>query len=167
VTPATWTGPVDLPPVGHAPLVGDVVEFDEPRGLGVIEYGPGRRLGFHCTAITDGTRQVAVGTVVAFIVSAAHLGRLEAHSVRPLPGVVRPGSTLASTGSPSTALPQVGAVPVGAVPPGSVPPGSLPSGAPPGEAGPERATPASGVPVVVPSAPSPPPSGSDGGTEPG
>ena len=82
--------------MGQAPLVGDVIEFDEPRGLGVVEYGPGRRLGFHCTAITDGTRRIAVGTVVAFIVSAGRLGRLEARSVRPLPGVVPPGSTLES-----------------------------------------------------------------------
>ena len=87
-------GPLDLLPVGHVPLVGDVVEFDEPRGLGVIEYGPGQRLPFHCTAITDGSRQIAVGTVAAFVVAAGHLGRLEARSVRPLPGVVPPGSTL-------------------------------------------------------------------------
>ena len=51
---------------GRSPLVGDVVEFDEPRGLGMVEYGPGRRLPFHCTAITDGSRRIAVGTVVAF-----------------------------------------------------------------------------------------------------
>jgi hypothetical protein len=92
VTPGA--GPFDLVPVGHAPLVGDVVEFDEPRGLGVIEYGPGQRLPFHCTAITDGSRQIAVGTVAAFVVAAGRLGRLEARSVRPLPGVVPPGSTL-------------------------------------------------------------------------
>ncbi|HUD17383.1 MAG TPA: hypothetical protein VMQ59_08970, partial [Acidimicrobiales bacterium] len=84
----------DLVPVGRAPLVGDVIEFDEPRGLGVVEYGTGQRLTFHCTAITDGTRRIDVGTVVAFVVSAGRLGRLEARSVRPLPGVVPPGSTL-------------------------------------------------------------------------
>lgn len=94
MTSPAWTGPVDPPPVGPTPLVGDVIEFDEPRGLGLVEYGPGRRLGFHCTAITDGSRTIAVGTVVAFIVSAGRLGRLEARSVRPLPGVVPPGSTL-------------------------------------------------------------------------
>ena len=55
----------DLVPVGRAPLVGDVIEFDEPRGLGVVEYGAGQRLTFHCTAITDGTRRIDVGTVVA------------------------------------------------------------------------------------------------------
>ena len=36
-----------------------------------------------------------MGTVVAFEVAAGRLGRLEARSVRPLPGVVPPGSTLA------------------------------------------------------------------------
>jgi cold shock CspA family protein len=92
-----WTGLHDLPPVGGSPLVGEVAEFDDDRGLGVVEYGPGRRLPFHCTAITDGSRQIGAGTVVAFVVSAGRLGRLEARSVHPLPGVVRPGSTL-STG---------------------------------------------------------------------
>lgn len=95
MSPPVWTGPVDLIPVGKAPLVGDVVEFDDPRGLGVVEYGPGRRVGFHCTAITDGSRTIAVGTVVAFVIAAGRLGRLEARYVRPLPGVVSPGSTLA------------------------------------------------------------------------
>jgi cold shock CspA family protein len=92
-----WTGLHDLPPVGGSPLVGEVAEFDDDRGLGVVEYGPGHRLTFHCTAITDGSRQIAPGTVVAFVVTAGRLGRLEARSVHPLPGVVRPGSTL-STG---------------------------------------------------------------------
>ena len=49
----------DLVPVGGAPSIGNVAEFDEPRGLGVIEYGPGRHLPFHCTAITDGSRQIS------------------------------------------------------------------------------------------------------------
>jgi cold shock CspA family protein len=71
-----------------------VAEFDEPRGLGVVEYGPGHRLPFHCTAITDGSRRIDVGAVVAFEISAGRLGQLEASSVRPLPGVVRPGASL-------------------------------------------------------------------------
>ncbi len=94
MTPTGRAGQVDLPPVGPAALVGDVIEFDEPRGVGTLEYGAGRRLGFHCTAITDGSRRIAIGTVVAFTVRAGHLGHLEAASVRPLPGVVPPGSTL-------------------------------------------------------------------------
>ncbi len=85
---------MELVPVGGGPLVGDVAAFDEARGLGVIEYGPGRTLPFHCTAITDGTRRIPVGAVVAFSVTAGRLGLLEARTVRPLPGVVRPGSSL-------------------------------------------------------------------------
>lgn len=77
-------------------MVGVVTEFDEHRGLGVVDSGPGWRIPFHCTAITDGTRRIAVGTVAAFVVSAGRLGRLEARSVRALPGVVPPGSTLPS-----------------------------------------------------------------------
>src|SRR5580704_17175266 len=92
-----WTGLHDLPPVGGSPLIGEVAEFDDDRGLGVVEHGPGRRLPFHCTAITDGSRHIEAGTVVAFVVTAGRIGRLEARSVHPLPGVVRPGSTL-STG---------------------------------------------------------------------
>ena len=90
-----WSGPSDRVPAGRNPLVGDVAEFDDPRGLGVIEFGTGHRIDFHCTAITDGSRHIDVGTVVAFEVSAGRLGRLEAHSVRPLPGVAQPGATLA------------------------------------------------------------------------
>ena len=89
-----WMAAGDLQPVGRSPSIGNVAEFDDPRGLGSLEYGPGLRLGFHCTAITDGTRQIEVGTVVAFTVAAGRLGRLEARSVRPLPGVAPPGSTL-------------------------------------------------------------------------
>ena len=99
MTPGGSNGAFDLVPVGRTPLVGDVIEFDEPRGLGVIEYGFGRQLPFHCTAITDGSRQIAVGTVVAFGVAAGRLGRLEARYVRPLPGVVSPGSSLAPGGA--------------------------------------------------------------------
>ncbi len=84
--------PYDLVPADPSPLIGDVAEYDEARGLGVIEYGPARQVAFHCTAITDGSRLIAVGTVVAFVVSAGRLGRLEASSVRPLPGVVPRGN---------------------------------------------------------------------------
>ncbi len=66
----TWKGLHDLPPVGGSPLIGHVAEFDEDRGLGIVEYGPGRRLPFHCTAITDGSRRIEDGTVVAFVTAA-------------------------------------------------------------------------------------------------
>ncbi len=93
-----WSGPSGRVPAGRHPLVGDVAEFDDPRGLGVIEFGTGHRIDFHCTAITDGSRHIDVGTVVAFEVSAGRLGRLEAHAVRPLPGVPQPGATLIQDG---------------------------------------------------------------------
>src|ERR1019366_4752380 len=95
MTPTLSNGSSGLVPVGRAPLVGDVAEFDEQRGLGSIEYGPGQVIPFHCTAITDGTRRIEAGAVVSFRIAAGRLGRLEARSVRPLPGVVAPGSTLA------------------------------------------------------------------------
>jgi cold shock CspA family protein len=59
-------------------VAGRVVEFDDPRGLGVIETEDGERFGFHCTAIADGTRTLAVDTAVRFDVVAGHLGRWEA-----------------------------------------------------------------------------------------
>jgi CspA family cold shock protein len=61
---------------------GVVVEFDEPRGLGVIE-ADGTRYPFHCTAILDGTRNIPVGTKVTFEVRAAGMGRWEATAIAP------------------------------------------------------------------------------------
>jgi cold shock CspA family protein len=58
-------------------LNGSVVDFDEERGLGTIEVGE-KRYPFHCTALLDGTRTVAVGTAVTFEVAPGHLGTWEA-----------------------------------------------------------------------------------------
>ena len=82
---------IDLVPVGGRPWSAWWPSSTRTGGSAWSSTGPGRRIPFHCTAITDGTRQIAVGTVVAFVVSAGRLGRLEARSVRPLPGVVPPG----------------------------------------------------------------------------
>jgi len=60
--------------------LGTVVEFDEARGLGEVQ-SPAGRWPFHCTAIADGTRTIAVGTAVAFEVVAGHLGRDEARGL--------------------------------------------------------------------------------------
>jgi len=76
----------ELVPAGDATLLGTVVEFDDPRGVGTVDCG-GRSVPFHCTAITDGSRHIEVGTVVAVRIRAARLGRLEARSVHPIPGV--------------------------------------------------------------------------------
>ena len=56
---------------------GQVVAFDEPRGLGTIEGG-GRSYPFHCTALLDGTRAVEPGTAVTFEVRPAGMGLWEA-----------------------------------------------------------------------------------------
>ena len=82
-------GPADLVPVGSTTLLGTVTEFDEPRGLGVVRCGS-RTVAFHCTAISDGTRDIAVGTAVAVRIGAGRLGRLEARSVHPLPATPDP-----------------------------------------------------------------------------
>ena len=96
MTPPYPTSPSDLVPVSRAPLIGNVVSFDEARGLGMVECGPGRTVPFHCSAITDGSRTIDVGAVVAVRIVAGRLGILEARSVRPLPGVVSPGGSLAA-----------------------------------------------------------------------
>ena len=46
---------------------------------------------FHCTAITDGSRRIEVGAVVAFVVAAGRLGRLEARLGPPAPRRGAPG----------------------------------------------------------------------------
>lgn len=67
----------------HEELTGRVVAFDEARGLGTVEAADGRRLGFHCTAIADGTRSIAEGAEVRFRVVAAHRGVWEATGLVP------------------------------------------------------------------------------------
>lgn len=63
---------------------GTVVEFDEHKGVGAVERSDGRRLFFHCTAVADGSRSIAVGAKVAFQVAAGHGGHWEATSVTKL-----------------------------------------------------------------------------------
>jgi len=96
VSPALPGDGPDLLPVGSATLIGTVLEFDDPRGVGMVGCGD-RYVPFHCTAITDGSRHIDVGTVVAIRIGPARLGRVEARSVRPLPGVHAAG-TLAVDG---------------------------------------------------------------------
>jgi CspA family cold shock protein len=64
-------------------VTGHVVEFDDHRGLGVVEGDDGARYPFHCTAIVDGTRTIPPGARVEFDVVAGPIGRYEAASVRP------------------------------------------------------------------------------------
>ena len=60
---------------------GTVAEFDAHRGYGTLRDDAGRAWFFHCTAIADGTRDVAVGRVVTFVAVAGPLGRWEAAEV--------------------------------------------------------------------------------------
>jgi cold shock CspA family protein len=60
-----------------------VSSFDAERGLGTVVTDDGRSLPFHCTAIADGSRTIAVGARVAFVVVAGHLGRWEATGLAP------------------------------------------------------------------------------------
>ena len=60
-----------------------MTEFDEARGLGTVDGDDGHRYPFHCTAIADGSRTIAVGTEVRFTVAPGHRGRYEARSLAP------------------------------------------------------------------------------------
>ncbi len=64
-------------------MTGTVTEFDDDAGLGVITADEdGGAFPFHCTAIADGTRTIAVGTRVQFE-RQARLGRYEAAAITP------------------------------------------------------------------------------------
>ena len=83
------------------PLIGTVATFDRERGLGTVEAdavqadqaqgavqgasGGTAPVPFHCTAITDGTRDIAVGTRVTYLVAATHRGGHEARGLTPVP----------------------------------------------------------------------------------
>lgn len=64
---------------------GVVTAFDEAAGLGTVTADDGAQHPFHCTAIADGSRTIAVGTPVRFEVVAGRQGRWEAAEVRPRP----------------------------------------------------------------------------------
>jgi CspA family cold shock protein len=66
-----------------SPGTGVVESFDDPRGLGVVRSDDGVDYPFHCTAVADGTRTIAVGTPVSFRVAAGRRGRWEATDLRP------------------------------------------------------------------------------------
>jgi cold shock CspA family protein len=71
------------------PRTGSVGDFDDHRGLGTVIGDDGRRYPFHCTAVSDGSRHIDVGTRISFVLAAAHLGRLEARSLVPVGPVVQ------------------------------------------------------------------------------
>ena len=77
-------------PVTSETLRGTVVNFDDRLGLGVVEAAQksapeiATRFGFHCTQIADGSRRIAPGTKVTFVVVARHGGVWEAAELQPL-----------------------------------------------------------------------------------
>ena len=73
-----------MSPVSMASRTGSVESFDEPRGLGAVRTDDGVVLPFHCTAIADGSRTIAVGQAVRFSVVPGNLGRWEATQIIPL-----------------------------------------------------------------------------------
>jgi cold shock CspA family protein len=60
---------------------GRVLAFDDSSGLG--EVADDARWPFHCSAVADGTRSVAVGAIVAFSLVPGRAGRWEASDLRP------------------------------------------------------------------------------------
>ncbi|HXQ59032.1 MAG TPA: hypothetical protein VN799_03010 [Acidimicrobiales bacterium] len=68
---------------------GVVDEFDDHRGLGHVLGDDGRRYGFHCTAVADGSRHIDVGARITFLLSAGHLGRFEARAIVPMADAVQ------------------------------------------------------------------------------
>lgn len=63
------------------PRTGTVVDFDADRGLGAVRDDAGDVIPFHCTALVDGSRSVAVGTRVTFVTAAGHRGLIEARGL--------------------------------------------------------------------------------------
>ena len=67
---------------------GTVVAFDEARGLGTVRRDDGPsgpvEYPFHCTAVADGSRTIAVGTAVTWRVAAGRMGRWEAIAIVPV-----------------------------------------------------------------------------------
>ncbi len=67
---------------------GTVTSYESARGLGTLSArGSGasdQRYAFHCTAIADGSREIAEGAHVSFRVGAVGPGTWEAIDVRPV-----------------------------------------------------------------------------------
>jgi cold shock CspA family protein len=57
---------------------GKVERFDKDVGLGEVLAADARLYPFHCTEIADGSRDIAVGAEVSFVVAPGHRGRWEA-----------------------------------------------------------------------------------------
>jgi cold shock CspA family protein len=62
---------------------GQVTQFDEACGLGVVTTADGAEHPFHCVEIADGTRTIDIGIDVEFEPK-RKLGRIEAAAIRPI-----------------------------------------------------------------------------------
>jgi len=60
---------------------GVVESFVDESGLGTVKDETGRTFAFHCTSISDGSRTIAVGTPVEFVVAAGLKGQFEARRI--------------------------------------------------------------------------------------
>lgn len=72
----------------HTRRHGRVADFDEHAGYGhLVEVSgnaaSGAQWWFHCTAVADGSRRIAIDTPVWFRLAPGHLGRFEAVDVVP------------------------------------------------------------------------------------
>jgi cold shock CspA family protein len=63
--------------------IGTVTEFDDDRGWGTVRAATGAEHVFHCTAVADGSRTIAVGATVRFVVRPGRLGCWEADGLEP------------------------------------------------------------------------------------
>jgi cold shock CspA family protein len=73
-------------PVPRARELGKVESFDKEAGLGQLRSERGALYPFHCTQLSDGSREIAVGTRVYFVIWPGHRGSWEARSVEPASG---------------------------------------------------------------------------------
>jgi hypothetical protein len=69
--------------MASALLIGSVAEFDAAVGWGTVAAADGRRWGFHCTQIADGSRVIDVAAPVTFELVPGHGGAWEAARLRP------------------------------------------------------------------------------------
>lgn len=63
---------------------GSVIDFSPTRGLGEVQLDDGTVLGFHATAIADGTRDIPLGTRVLVTEGSTHRGLRQAIEIAPL-----------------------------------------------------------------------------------
>jgi cold shock CspA family protein len=61
--------------------LGAVTAFDPKRGWGTVSEERGDAFEFHATAIADGSRTIALGAEVSFLVQPGHRGRYEARNL--------------------------------------------------------------------------------------